>query len=71
MDKLTTLARCEGYDDPMDMLQDYIIESTVPAICTNPDCNYSTYYEPDQTSGWCELCGGNSVVSCLILAGIC
>jgi hypothetical protein len=39
-------------------------------ICTNPDCNYTTEVEPDQTGGWCEECDERSVVSALILAQI-
>ena len=39
-----------------------------PSICTN--CGYITNMEPDQDRGWCESCEKNTVVSCLILAGI-
>jgi len=43
-------------------------DSTVPAICTN--CDATSYMEPDQEKGFCENCGNNSVVSCLVLAGL-
>jgi hypothetical protein len=32
-------------------------------------CNYTAKMEPDQTEGYCEACGGNTVVSALVLAG--
>jgi hypothetical protein len=41
-----------------------------PAICTEPDCDYTTEMEPDQDAGYCEACGKNSVASALILAGL-
>jgi hypothetical protein len=69
-DKLETLASYEGYDHYEEMLDDIIFDSTAPAICINPDCDYTTWYEPDQEFGYCERCGTQSVKSCLILAGI-
>ena len=33
-------------------------------------CDYTTEMEPDQEEGYCEACGGNTVVSALVLAGI-
>jgi hypothetical protein len=54
----------------MDMLEHATFDSVAPAICSNEGCDYSTEMEPDQDRGWCEECGTNTVVSCLILAGI-
>lgn len=70
MSKLQTLAEIEGYDDPMDLLEEMVIESVVPGICRNPDCDYTCEVEPDSSSGWCEICEEGSVVSCMVLAGI-
>ena len=33
-------------------------------------CDYTTEMEPDQEKGYCEACGGNTVVSVLVLAGL-
>lgn len=68
--KLQQLAEIEGFDDPMELLQEAITDSVVPGICMEPGCDYTTGVEPDQGRGWCELCEKNSVKSCLVLAEI-
>lgn len=70
MSKLNELADQYGFEDEMQMLEETAMSSCVPAICMNPDCDYTTDMEPDQDQGWCELCGTNTVKSCLVLAGI-
>ncbi len=70
MDKLEKLAEIEGFEDSFEMLEAYHIDSVVPGICSNPDCDYTCDTEPDQTKGWCEECNKGTVVSCMILAGI-
>jgi hypothetical protein len=70
MNKLQKLAEIEGYEDYMDMLLETGMDSVVPAICTNPNCDYTVGMEPDQDRGFCEICRTNSVKSCMILAGI-
>jgi hypothetical protein len=67
-EKLLILCEEEGYSDPVQMLEECMNDSTVPAICTN--CDATSYMEPDQEKGFCENCGNNSVVSCLVLAGL-
>jgi hypothetical protein len=67
--KIDLLARQWGYDNAESCIEDYIFDSLVPSICMNPDCDYSTEYEPDQTRGFCECCGTNTVKSILILSG--
>ena len=52
------------------MLEGCICDSVAPGICTNDGCSYSTEVEPDSQGGFCEECGTQSVVSCLILAGV-
>jgi hypothetical protein len=47
-----------------------ISDSVAPAICTEPECDYTTEMEPDQDAGYCEACGNNSVASALVLAGL-
>jgi len=68
-DKLERLAEIEGLD-VMEMLERCICDSVAPGICTNDGCSYSTEVEPDSRGGFCEECGTQSVVSCLILAGV-
>lgn len=70
MSKIKELAEQYGFDDTMDMLEEASMDSVVPAICMNPDCDYTTGMEPDQSEGWCEMCDTNTVKSCLVLAGI-
>jgi hypothetical protein len=68
--KLQTLAKSEGYYDPLDMLEDAVWDSVVPGICMNKDCDYTTGCEPDARENWCEVCQTNTVKSCLELAFI-
>ena len=69
-DKLTRLAEDWGYDDPINMLEDFIFDGVMPAICMNPDCDYATEMEPDQDFGWCDECCDNTMKSAAVLAGI-
>lgn len=64
---LQTLADWEG-STVMEMLKLAAFDSVVPAICI--DCDCVTDMEPDQTEGYCPECERNTVVSCLVLAGI-
>lgn len=68
--KLNQLANSWGYDNPEDMMMDYIFDSSHPAICMNKDCVCSTEMEPDQDRGWCDDCEANTLVSAGILMGI-
>ena len=68
--KLATLSDSEGFDDPMHMLESIGLSDSVPAICMNEDCDYSTELEPDATKGWCECCQTRTVTSALVLAGV-
>lgn len=68
--KLNDLADAFGHDDVLSLLEEYAGDSVCPAICTNPDCDYTTEYEPDQDRGWCENCDSNTVVSAMVLMGV-
>lgn len=57
----------EGVDE-MELLEEAVFDSVVPAICKN--CEMVNEMEPDQERGYCDNCGKNEVVSCLILAGL-
>lgn len=69
-DKLTQLAEDFGFSDPTLMIQEYLFDGVMPAICMNEGCDYSTDLEPDQTAGWCECCGTPSMKSAAVLAGV-
>ena len=68
--KLKTLTKSEGFKKPQDLLEKAVFDSVVPAICVNDGCDYITTMEPDQKAGYCEMCHTQTVVSCLVLAGI-
>jgi hypothetical protein len=51
-------------------LYDAAYDSVVPGICTRSDCSYTCDAEPDARKNYCEACGGQTVQSCLVLAGI-
>ena len=67
--KLIRLCESEGFEDPNDLLLAVGCDSVCPAICMTEGCDYTTEMEPDQDEGYCEVCGGNTVVSALVLAG--
>jgi len=70
MSKLRTLTEDWGYESTFSLVEDYIHEGLMPAICMNKGCDYSTEMEPDQDQGWCECCSTNSLSSAAILMGI-
>lgn len=70
MNKIDELAQQYGQSDGLELAKDYMFDGIAPAICMNPDCDYTTEYEPDQRAGWCEACETNSVQSILVLLGV-
>ncbi len=70
MSKINDLADIYGYENDMEMLEEFAIESVVPGICTNEDCSYTTDVEPDAETGWCEECETGTVKSCMVLMGV-
>ena len=70
MTKLQKLLEIEGYINVTELLAACITDSVSPAICCNPDCNYTAEMEPDQDRGFCEECRTNSMKSALVLAGV-
>lgn len=67
-DAIEALIGIEGFDTYEEFLEEYVIESVIPGICTQ--CHYTTFVEPDQDRGWCEECKANTVQSGLILGGV-
>ncbi len=67
-EKLAKLLAAEGYDTIEEVAEAIFSDSVSPAICIEPDCDYTTEMEPDQDAGYCEACGKNTVVAALVLA---
>jgi hypothetical protein len=68
--KLMKLCDLEGYKRLEDLLKVAAGDSVCPAICMTEGCDHTTEMEPDQDAGYCEVCGGNTVASALVLAGL-
>ena len=68
--KLTALALDFGFADTDALLEAAVHDSVCPAICAREGCDYTADMEPDQCEGYCEVCGGQTVQSALILAGL-
>jgi hypothetical protein len=68
--KLMKLCDIEGFRQVHDLLEASVADSVCPAICMTEGCDFATEMEPDQDEGYCEVCGGNTVVSALVLAGL-
>ena len=68
--KLMKLCDLEGFKSLDDLLQAAATDSVCPAICMTEGCDYTAEMEPDQNQGFCEACGGNTVTSALVLAGL-
>ena len=67
--KLMTLCDLEGLKSLNDLLKAAASDSVCPAICMTEGCDYTTEMESDQDAGY-EACGGNTVTSALVLAGL-
>lgn len=68
--KLMKLCNAEGFKNLNDLLKYAAADSVCPAICMTEGCDHTTEMEPDQDEGYCEACGGNTVVSALVLADL-
>ncbi|MCP3405451.1 hypothetical protein [Bradyrhizobium sp. CCGB01] len=68
--KLMKLCDLEGFQS----LDDHLLvvalkDSACPAFCITGG-DHTANMEPDLDRGFCEACGGNTVVSVLVLAGL-
>ncbi|MCK1715222.1 MULTISPECIES: hypothetical protein [unclassified Bradyrhizobium] len=69
--KLMRLCDLSGFDSIDDLLLLAALKDSVcPAICMTEGCDYTAVMEPDQDEGFCEACGGNTLVSVLVLADL-
>ena len=68
--KLLALCEAEGFGTIAELVEANILDSVAPGICCTEGCADTCDVEPDQDSGFCEACGGQTVVSALRLAGL-
>ena len=68
--KLMQVCEAEGFASIDDLLAVLVADGVCPAICMNEECDYIAPMETDQEEGYCENCGGNTMVSVLVLVGL-
>jgi hypothetical protein len=66
--RLLELCEAGGFENIESLLEASIYDNVCPAICM--ECGCTAKMESDQRAGYCEQCGKNKVVSCLVLAGL-
>ena len=66
--KLMRVCEREGFVSVDDLLALSVADSVCPAICMTEGCDHVAPMESDQEEGYCEKCGGNTMVSVLVLA---
>ncbi|HUO50277.1 MAG TPA: hypothetical protein VMU25_01805 [Candidatus Paceibacterota bacterium] len=66
--KLMRVCEREGFVSVDDLLALSVADSVCPAICMTEGCDHVAPMESDQEEGYCEACGGNTMVSVLVLA---
>jgi hypothetical protein len=69
-EKLMKLCDLEGFKRLEDLIKASMSDSLCPAICMTEGCDHTTEMERDQREGYCEACGGNTMVAGLVLAGL-
>jgi hypothetical protein len=68
--KLLKVCEVEGFRHFDDLLALVAADSVCPAICMTEGCDFVAPMEADQYEGYCEACGGNTMASALVLAGL-
>jgi hypothetical protein len=69
-EKLMALCKVEGFRSLDDLLGIAVAGPGCPAICMTEGCDHTAEMEPDQDQGHCETCGGATMTSALVLAGL-
>ena len=59
-----------GFANVDDLLKLRARRSACPGICMTEGCDFIGSTRPNEQEGKCEACGGTTVVSVLVLAGI-
>ena len=67
---LDDLLKSTAFEDAIDFLERYALESVVPGVCIRKGCIGAADYEPDCRNGHCPECGEQSIRSGLVLLGI-
>jgi hypothetical protein len=67
--KLMKLCEVEGLSTEK-LFAAALMDVVCPAICMTEGCDHTAEMEPDQREGYCEACGGQTMVSGLVLAGL-
>lgn len=68
--KLMKVCEAQGFVSVDDLLRLGAEQCACPAICMTEGCDSIVSAQPDEQEGKCEICGGNTIVSVLVLAGI-
>ena len=68
--KLMRICEAEGFATVDDLLVLLTVDNLCPAICMTEGCDHISPMESDQEEGYCEKCGGKTMVSVLVLAGL-
>ena len=68
--KLMKMCEAEGFATVDDLIALSVADSVCPAICMTEGCDHVAPMESDQEEGYCENCGGNTMVSVLVLADL-
>lgn len=66
--KLMALCEKEGFKNLPQLVRHVAGDSLCPAICMAEGCDHTGEMELDQREGYCEACGGNTMMSALVLA---
>jgi len=66
--KLMKMCEAEGFATVDDLIALSVADSVCPAICMMERCDHVAPMESDQEESYCENCGGNMMVSVLVLA---
>jgi hypothetical protein len=68
--KLVKVCEAEGFATVDDLIALSVADSVCAAICMTEGCDYIAPMESDQEEGYCDNCGGNTMVSVLVLADL-
>ena len=68
--KLMRLCEIAGYNSLSDLLASKRFDRVCPAICMTEGCDHVEEIEKDQGGGYCSACGGRTMVSVVIVAGL-
>lgn len=64
------VCEAEGFATIDDLFVLLVTDNLCPAICMTEGCDHIERLESDQEEGYCERCGGNTMVSVRVLAGL-